>query len=183
LYVPGVRGSVAGSDGVGVIYLIRHARPVHSGVLLGAMDSPLADEHVEPCELLVDRVWTSPLQRASLTAKLLFPSHEAVIVQGLAERGLGEWEGMSWAEVKERRAEDAARALEDWFAFTPHGGERWGQFVERVSAVWLGVPRDGATAIVAHVGVNAVLHSLATGADISSFQQDYGEVVEIAIPD
>lgn len=166
-----------------MIYLIRHARPVHSGVLLGSMDSPLAVEHLEPSALRVERIWASPLTRARRTAELMFPGRELVIVPGLAERGLGAWEGMSWAEVKERRPTEAALALEDWFGFTPQGGEPWSEFVERVRAVWLSLPREGATAIVAHAGVNSVLHGLATGADVSGFQQDYGEVVEIVVPD
>ncbi|MEP7365708.1 MAG: histidine phosphatase family protein [Acidobacteriota bacterium] len=165
-----------------MIYLIRHARPVRSGVLLGLMDSPLAAEDLGSCGLNVQCLWTSPLQRARRTAELLFPALEPVIVPGLAERGLGEWEGMSWAEVKEHWPEDAARAVEDWFGFTPRGGEPWNEFVQRVKESWHNLPRDRATAIVAHAGVNAVLHSLATGSDVSSFQQDYGEVTEIAIP-
>ncbi len=166
-----------------MIYLIRHARPVHSGVLLGSMDSPLAADDVAASELEAERVWTSPLQRARRTAELMFPGRELVVVPALAERGLGAWEGMSWAEVKESRPTEAALALEDWFGFTPQGGEPWGEFVERVRTVWLSLPREGATAIVAHAGVNSVLHGLATGAGMSGFQQVYGEVVEIVIPD
>ena len=166
-----------------VIYLIRHARPVHAGVMLGQLDSPLAAEDVRESTLHVDRVWTSPLQRASRTAALLFPSHQPVIVPELAERRLGDWDGLSWAEVKASRPEEAARAMEDWFAFTPRGGEPWQEFVARVREAWSTIPREGATAIVAHAGVNAVLYQLATGKDLSSFQQDYGEVTEIVLSD
>lgn len=165
------------------MYLIRHARPVLSGVMLGSTDSPLAEETITPCRLEVDRVWTSPLQRARRTAELLFPGREVVVAAELAERGLGEWEGLAWGEVKSRWPEEAARAMDDWFGFTPRGGEPWPEFVGRVRQVWKRAPRGGATAIVAHAGVNAVLHALATGADVSGFQQEYGEVIQVELSD
>jgi broad specificity phosphatase PhoE len=168
---------------VGLIHLIRHGRPIVTGVLLGSSDVGLLNEELAPSTLVVDRVFTSPLQRARRTAELLFPGIELVVVQELAERGMGEWEQKRWDEVKEGWPELAARASLDWFGTTAPGGEPWADFVARVQRGWLGVPRGGTTAIVAHVGVNAVLAYLAVGRDSIGFQQDYLEVISLAVPD
>jgi len=168
---------------VAVIYLIRHGRPVHSGVLLGSTDSPLAVEDLVPFRRPVDRVWTSPLRRAVQTAELLFPNRKIAIAPELAERALGEWDGLAWAEIETQWPELAARASADWFSFTPPGGEPWTEFMARVERAWRRIPTSSATAIVAHAGVNAVLHHLITARDVAGFQQDYGEVIEVVLPD
>ena len=141
---------------MGVIHLIRHGRPVLTGVLLGSSDVPLLAGDIAPSRLAVERVYASPLARALRTAELLFPNAAMVVVPELAERGLGEWELKRWAEVEAEWPELAARASADWFATTPPGGEAWGEFAARVERGWLGIDRVQSCAIVAHAGVNAV---------------------------
>ena len=153
------------------------------GVLLGSGDVALASEELAPSVLAVDRVLASPLARARRTAELLFPGFAIEFVPELAERGMGEWERKRWAEVEAGWPELAARASLDWFGTTPPGGEPWGNFVARVERGWLAVPRLGATAVVAHAGVNSVLAHLAAGRELSSFQQDYLEVISFAFSD
>ena len=155
---------------MGLIHLIRHGRPA-------------AMEETAPSLLRVDRVLASPLARARRTAELLFPGFAIEFVPELAERGMGEWERKRWAEVEAGCPELAARASLDWFGTTPPGGEAWPDFAARVERGWHRVPRDGTTAIVAHVGVNAVLAHLATGRELVSFQQDYLEVISLALFD
>ena len=153
------------------------------GVLLGSGDVALASEELAPSVLAVDRVLASPLARARRTAELLFPGFAIEFVPELAERGMGEWERKRWAEVEAEWPELAARASLDWFGTTPPGGEPWNDFIARVECAWRAIPRFGATAIVAHVGVNAVLAHLATGRELVSFQQDYLEVISLALSD
>jgi broad specificity phosphatase PhoE len=168
---------------MGVVHLIRHGKPAVAGVLLGSSDVPLINEDIAPCALTVDHVLASPLRRAGRTAELLFPGAAIAVVPELAERGLGEWELKSWDEVEARWPELAARAGGDWFGIMPPGGEPWEDFAARVGRVWGGVSRSGATAIVAHVGVNSVLAHLADGREIASFQQDYLEVISFGLSD
>ncbi|MFN0102913.1 MAG: histidine phosphatase family protein [Bryobacteraceae bacterium] len=166
-----------------LIHLIRHARPAVTGVLLGGSDIPLASEELTASTLVVDRVLASPLARAWRTAELLFPGTEITAVPEFAERGLGQWERKRWDEVEAEWPELAGRASVDWFGTTPPGGEPWSDFVARVERGWRGVPPAGAIAIVAHVGVNSVLAHLADGRELASFQQDYLEVISIALSD
>jgi len=160
-----------------VVHLIRHGRPEVTGVLVGSSDVPLADEPIAPLALAVDRVYVSPLSRALRTAELLFPNAEMRVVPGLAERALGAWELRTWAEIE---AEVAGR---DWLAVTPPGGESWKQFAVRVTESWAALPKPEATAVVAHIGVNSVLHQLLAGGDPVAFQQNYLEVVSVALFD
>ena len=140
-------------------------------------------EETAPSLLRVDRVLASPLTRAFRTAELLYPGVRISVVPELAERGMGEWEQKRWVEVEAEWPELAARASLDWFGTTPPGGEPWNDFIARVECAWRAIPRFGATAIVAHVGVNAVLAHLATGRELVSFQQDYLEVISLALSD
>ena len=165
------------------MHLIRHGRPAVTGVLLGSGDVALASEELAPSMLAVDHVLASPLARARRTAELLFPGFAIEFVPELAERGLGEWEQKRWDDVEAGWPELAARASLDWFGTTPPGGEPWGVFVARVERGWRAVPRLGTTAVVAHAGVNSVLAHLAAGRELSSFQQDYLEVISFALSD
>jgi broad specificity phosphatase PhoE len=165
---------------VGVAYLIRHGEPVVRGVLLGRKDVALAPRSIEAASLEVRSVFASPLLRAQRSAELLFPNHTITILDGLAERGLGDWEGYSWGEVEGRWPELAARAELNWFLTTPPNGEPWNCFVERVGSAWSEVRRaKGPVAIVAHAGVNAVLAELITRRDLAIFRQEYLEVVTL----
>lgn len=154
-----------------------------AGVFLGRTDLPLADQTLAPSQLEVDRVFASPLLRARQTAELLFPHREITILAGLAERDFGDWEGKRWDEIEAGWPEQTGLAKADWFGTTPPGGEPWSVFFERVQGVWERLPAAGAAAIVAHAGVNAVLWHLASGANFAAFQQDYGEVISLALSD
>lgn len=168
---------------MGVIHLIRHAKPAVRGVLIGATDVPLAEGSLEPSRLAVDRVYSSPLIRAKQTAQRLFPGWDIAVVPGFAERGLGAWELHSWEQVKATWPDGARAAEANWLGYTPPGAEPWTAFADRVLVAWHAIPKAGSIAIVAHAGVNSVLHSLATGSDPVAFRQDYCEVISLDLID
>ena len=98
-----------------------------------------------------DRVVSSPLGRALETARALTPEPE--VIDGLAELGFGEWEGLT---VEEVRAHDSAlfdRIFVDGQDL-PRGisGESWAQLTSRVRAAIDSInPREGQlTAVVTH---------------------------------
>lgn len=166
-----------------MIHLIRHARPVHTGLMLGQYDSPLADDVVAPAlEIEVARVYTSPLRRALRTAELFFPLTQAVVLDDLAEISLGEWDGQSWSQIEALHPGVAAAKLRAWNDIVPPAGEPWPEFVARVARAWT-VVRSGPSpcAIVAHAGVNSVLARLIAGRDPLQFHQQYGEVTSLEI--
>jgi broad specificity phosphatase PhoE len=163
---------------VGVIHLIRHAEPQVSGVLLGRTDVALRLDALPPAMFAAATVFASPLRRARRTAELLFPNQRLTVLDGLAERDLGDWEGLSWAEVEQGWPELASSASRDWLGTTPPGGEPWDRFVERITLTWHPMRRaQSPIAIVAHAGVNAALAELIAGRKPADFQQAYLEVL------
>jgi broad specificity phosphatase PhoE len=165
-----------------LIYLIRHARPLLAGVMLGRTDPPLERYDHAPLALPVDTVFSSPLRRARQTAELLFPGRGIRIVPELAEISFGDWDGLSWPEIETRWPEQARAKREDWFGIAAPGGESWSEFEERVAVAWRNIlAADAPSAVVAHLGVNSVLSKLARGTDPVTFSQEYSEVISIEI--
>jgi alpha-ribazole phosphatase len=161
------------------IHLIRHAEPAVSGVLLGRIDVPLLAPP-SASKLVVASVFSSPLRRAYDTAAALFPDQPVTIVEDLAEVSLGEWDGLAWADIERRDPKLAAKKLDNWFGVTPPGGEDYTALQGRAAAALRTI--DAArrpTAVVAHLGINAVLWHLLTGCPVAEFQQKYLEVKTI----
>ena len=144
---------------------------------MGSTDVELVSEDFCFSELVVSRVLTSPLRRARRTAELLFPGRELEVVAEWAERDLGDWELQSWGHI----VAECPAAESDWFGVRPPGGEFWGDFVERVAAGWGRVQPGDKCAIVAHAGVNAVLRKMLAGGEWVEMEQDYLEVISLAI--
>jgi alpha-ribazole phosphatase len=162
------------------VHLIRHAEPEVRGVLLGRTDVALRPAAIPPAPLTVATVFASPLCRARRTAELLFPDRPITIIDGLAERDLGAWEGRSWNEVQQGWPDLAGSAAVDWFGTTPPGGEPWAGFVERVVSTWNAVRQaEEPIAVVAHAGVNAVLAERIAGRNPLEFQQKYLEILTL----
>jgi broad specificity phosphatase PhoE len=165
---------------VGLIHLIRHERPAITGLLLGSTDLPLAEDvRIAPSLLRVSAVFCSPLRRARDTASCMFPGQPTTLCPQLAERDLGAWDGLTWAEVEQRWPEQARTASLDWFASTPPGAERWVDFEGRLARAFATIRLVDGAAVVAHAGVNAVLWELAGQGRAMQFQQQYGEIVSI----
>ena len=94
------------------IWLIRHAMPdIPLGerwCVGGRSDFPLGTPGRLQAALLpfapelrgVQAVFCSPLTRAKETAAALRP--DPVVVPGLEEQDMGEWDGLSFAEIKKR---------------------------------------------------------------------------------
>lgn len=155
-----------------MIYLIRHARPARTGLLLGRVDEPLAKEPIAASALDVAAVYTSPLQRARATAAALFPRHDLIVIDDLTEIAGGEWDGLAWSEIEARWPALAAQRLEDWWSALPVGAETREAIEERATRAWQRItqgPRPAA--VIAHAGINAFLANAGI-----AFVQDYLEV-------
>lgn len=187
------------------IYLIRHGIPENRQALLGQSDPHLTQQGRDQAGELagrlanvgIERVLSSALRRSVETARTIAAALrlELEIDPRLNEISYGSWEGLPWEEI-ERRDPDTARAkLGDWWGVTPKGGEPFADFCRRVREAFSELARTPhITALVGHVGVNAVLAELArqarSGDDsgeihwdrIRGFDQEFGtfERVEIA---
>lgn len=115
----------------------------------------------------IDAVYSSDLLRALETARAVAGgcSCEVVTDTGLRERGFGEFEGLTFAEIGERWPELSVRWRRREPTFGPPGGETLNHFCERSvgTARRLAKRHPGQTiAIVAHGGVLDCLYRAAT---------------------
>jgi broad specificity phosphatase PhoE len=170
---------LVGTD-VPTLYLIRHAEPAITGVLLGQADPPLSEEGRRNAQLLrlpePCTVYTSPLRRAKETAAFLAP--EAIVVPELAEITYGDWDGLAWQEIEQCWPELAAEKLRDWTAVTPPNGESFANFSARVSRAFAQISNAGEpAAVVAHEAVNAIIvFLLFKDSAFISYRQSYCEI-------
>lgn len=165
------------------LFLVRHAEPALTNVVLGCADAPLSDAgRVHAASIwgareLPRRVYSSPLLRARQTAELMTPM-PVEIVDDFREISYGAWDGKTWDEIESVDPEVARRKQADWFGVTPPGGESWADFDARIIRAWERIRNAPAPcAIVAHAAVNAVLAAIVAEADPLAFRQQYGEVL------
>ena len=174
------------------VYLVRHGAPEgwETHRFIGHLDVPLAPRGEAQLEALARRlagvafaaVYTSDLRRTRRSAEILAAPHALtpVEVPALREFAMGQWEGLTAAEIRER----APAAFAEWMASVgefqfPDGenlsqvaGRAWPAF-ERIVAVHRD---DASVAIVAHGGSNRAILCRALGlplARILNLGQDY----------
>ena len=114
-----------------------------------------------------DAVYASDLQRAADTARAL-AEHNGLALRtdaGLRERGFGEFEGLTWAEVEQQHPEASRRWREREAAFGPPGGETLALFYERAVGALAAIAarhRSQHIVVVTHGGVLDVLYRAAS---------------------
>lgn len=138
----------SGADGPATrLLLIRHGQTEYSVArrYSGHGDPELTDVGVRQAEALGKRlagypglnaVLTSPLRRASHTARLVAESSRlpVEVVDDLTETDFGSWEGLTFAEAAEADPEQHRAWLSDPGVATP-GGESFDAVYRRVEAV------------------------------------------------
>lgn len=149
------------------IYLIRHGTPDFPGGVrscIGSTDLPLSDLGRLQAALLgavlssfdIRESFCSPLSRSRETAALLgFP---CTVKQGLEELFAGEWDGLSFDEIR-RRWPEVYRLRGEDASIPPPGGETQEAGLSRFLSAFeaaLAAPR-GSIALVAHASVNQLL--------------------------
>jgi len=147
----------------------------------GGLDAPLAAIGMAQAEALAEemmrrdpvaRIIASPLLRTRQTAQCVADrlGVSVEIEDGFAECAFGDWDGRTFAEVKQEWPE----ALEDWLSSTavaPPGGESFEACRERISAARRRVVEAYAgerVLVVAHVTPIKILVSMAVDAPLSS---------------
>ena len=111
------------------LYLIRHALPAFpegSKMCLGITDIPIGREGTQQAKAMaaalppVTAVYSSPLRRAIQTAQAI--GHPVQILSGLREIYAGDWDGLTFAQIRQRYPElYAARGLDS--TIPPPGSE------------------------------------------------------------
>lgn len=165
------------------VYLIRHALPDFPGgerMCLGRTDLPLCAEGFRQARAMAEKlpkvvaVYSSPLTRAVQTAHAI---GEPVILQDLQELFAGEWDGLTFREIRARYPElYAARGTDK--TLSPPGAEPDPAGLERFYHALTQAATDspGDLAVVTHGGILGLFLQ-----DISGLwrKPDYGEIIPV----
>ena len=166
------------------VYLIRHALPAFprgSKMCIGITDIPLGHPGMEQAKAMaanlpfVSAVYSSPLRRAVQTAAAI--GMPVQILSGLREIYAGEWDGLTFAQIRQRYPElYAARGLDQ--TILPPGSEdaeaaliRFREDLQRAAA-----EAPGDLAVVAHGRIIAEFLQSISGV---WKKPDYAEVIPI----
>lgn len=153
------------------IYLIRHALPAFPGgsrMCIGITDIPIGQQGMAQAQAMaeilppVTAVYSSPLRRAIQTAQAI--GKPVRILSGLREMYAGEWDGLTFGQIRQRYPElYAARGLNQ--TLPPPGAEdaeaalvRFRMDMEKAAS-----EAPGDLAVVAHGGIIAKFLQHITG--------------------
>ena len=166
------------------LYLVRHAEPALTGVILGRCDPPLSDAGKRDAGAIalpdVVVVYTSELRRARDTA-LAIGIAPVIVDPDLNEISYGQWDGRTWSDIEQMFPVQAKAKLACWTAVTPPGGEEWADFELRISRALARIQAGSfPAAVVAHITVHAQIAYCLSGSDPSQFTQEYCEVLTYA---
>ena len=108
----------------------------------------------------------SPLGRTRETMEILRRSlglapHAYRVDPGFVELTFGEWEGLTWRDVRARSAALAAARERDKWNFVPPGGESYRMLRDRLLPAIAAI--DGPTVLVSHGGVARALLAIMAG--------------------
>ena len=110
------------------------------------------------------RVLSSPLQRARMTAAILFPDAEVGVDRRLIEMDFGAWEGKSLAELRADPAGDAAAREAMGLDFKAPDGESPREVQARILPLLARLAElERPTVLVTHKAVMRALYALASG--------------------
>lgn len=173
------------------IYLIRHGEILATKPrrFIGRTELPLTTDGKEQILSLgkvlarhsFDKLICSPLSRCQESGAILAGALGTTIEMedGLSEIDLGDWEGLTVAEVQSTFPGEYEKRGENLLGYRPKGGESFSDLHDRVWPALLKIieATTSAATVVAHAGVNRVLlcHVLGLSLD-NMFQlpQDYG---------
>lgn len=175
------------------IYIIRHCEPQffdNIPICIGKTDIPLSENGIKKAKELknyfsnlnLKSVYSSPLARAKKTAEIIADNKMSVeIKDNFSEFNIGKWDGMSFAQIKERYPKEYKDRGEDLENYIVEGGESMAMCRDRaLKELWSTIKKtNGNIIIVAHAGVNRAILSSILGISIKEsflFRHDYGSV-------
>ncbi len=168
------------------VYLLRHGQTAWNADgnrYCGRTDLPLTEHGIKQAELVheqlkdysFDAVYSSPLQRANITAQIVSGRKDVIIDDRLIEADFGNWEGKS----KEQFITEDEALWNDWMAdpfVTKAGrtGETAGEVVERVDSFFTSLQlqfKTGNILVVAHNGVNRFYLAYKLGMHLKNYRK------------
>ena len=182
------------------LILVRHGETLLNREYryIGIGDYPLSEHGRRQAEQLAEAlsglpiaaVYSSPLQRAYHTAKLIADEHalEVQVMNSLIEGSFGVWEGMSRAEVLARSPQDEQQLLawEQDPNLAPPNGESIAMIYERVLTAVEQLAQihiEQAIVIVSHAAVIKALLCAALAAPLTSSSHIFLDPATISVVD
>lgn len=180
------------------IYLIRHGETEYGEEkrYLGHTDCKLSMEGEHQAlhlarifannEIVIDNIFSSDLTRCKDTIGIAFPGGKVIFLEQLREINMGEWDGLTFKEVKEKYAEDYKNRGENIEWFIPKNGESFSQCQKRAVAMFKDIVKStkGNVAICSHAGfIRTLLCSLLNKElrELFDIKQSYGCINIISI--
>ncbi len=154
-----------------MVYLVRHGEPLFPGgrsLCIGRTDLPLSERGKRQASDLatyfsdknIKSVYHSRLLRSKETAELLADNKNPVIqADGLEEIAMGEWEGLTFQEIREKYPEIYEKRGKDIMHITPPGAESFTEVLSRFSRAVKRILNDDIV-IVGHAGVNKFSYAI-----------------------
>lgn len=150
---------------------LRHGEPVGGKIFRGSTDDPLTENgwqqmHDSVKDLSYDEIISSPLKRCAefsetLQNKMKLP---LTINKNIQEMHLGNWEGLSAAQVEQLDAKALGAFWEAPHSNTPPNGEAFYDFEQRILNAWntlykkySSIQESKTVLVVCHAGVMMVL--------------------------
>ncbi len=178
------------------IYLIRHGEiyTAKEKTYIGILDIPLNREGILQAKKLkdffshinIDKIYSSDLIRSVQTANIIMEDRSMKLIElsELREINMGNWEGKTFKEIKEKYEDLFEFRMENIKDFKPQNGESFGECRKRAMDIFNKIAKsDGYNIlIVAHAGVNRVIIASLLGIpikDLFIFKQDYGCINKI----
>ena len=166
------------------VYLIRHALPDFPGgkrMCIGTTDIPLGEKGLlQAAEMAkklpaITAVFSSPLTRAVQTAEAI--GLPVTVLPDLREMYAGEWDGLTFEEIRQRYPELYAARFHDLTIPLP-GAESYEDGIARFSAAMKASAEaaSGDFAVVAHGGIIAQFLQSVSG---NWYKPNYTEIVTL----
>lgn len=115
------------------IYIVRHGQTEENlkGTYYGVLNCSITDLGINQAKALgqklenikFDKVYCSSLNRAKETLAYIYKGNEIIVDSRLNERNFGIFEGKTYAELEEDRAEEYKAWTDDWKDYRPKDGE------------------------------------------------------------
>lgn len=175
------------------VYFVRHCEPELMNTCLGITDIPLSKEGMKQAAKLksyfsdknIAAIYSSPLIRAKKTAEIIADNKIKVEIKNeFSELNMGKWDGMTFAEIKEKYPEEYAERGRNFEDYIVEGGESMSMCRDRVLEQLRDIIKDTTDniIIVAHAGVNRLIISELLGISIKQsflYQREYGSIIKL----
>jgi alpha-ribazole phosphatase len=173
------------------VFLLRHGRIQGAGEkrFIGKTDTDLDDIGISQARywhqalspLDIDTIHTSSLSRCRHTARIIAGKRTVIPAPALNEIFLGQWDGMTFEEVKRQSPEGFKQRGEHLDTFRPPGGESFVDLQNRVLPFFNQcLQKPGTPLFVTHAGVIRVILCHVTGLavkDLFQISMAYGQLV------